>query len=387
MNRRGPANTIAPLASVVEALFSVFFCNCGRWRRRFERLLWLTPFPDYLVLHGSSKVEIEWMFQIHGDVKDIYMVTKKDSSRQNFAFVRFVGIADERRIEESLKGIRFKNITLIINKAKFDRKDPKSIVLNSRVCHPPPHPRPYWHHGGFRDNRTFTGVLARNGGSKCLLHQISINTEVMMKQWKNNELSLIGKAHNAKHLNIIPSTVNLGDDDSVKGEWFAWVDNVVNVNIEFERIIWVKIVGLPFDLWDESNINNIGSQFGEVVIPFEFFSAFRDFSMAKVCIMTKSLKKVNKEIAIPGGDRMVKIGIIEMNESWSPFKKQTSEDNWLDDLPESDEEDHLGVPKTDNQNEDDVLEEREIGMDIETRIVAKFVIQSPKNHLRPPVLP
>lgn len=309
-----------------------------------------------------QKWRLNGCFQIHGDVKDVYMVTKKDSCRWNFAFVRFGGIADERRFEESLKGIRFKNITLIINKAKFDRKDPKSTVLKTKVCHSSPPHKPYCHHGGFRDNRTFAGVIAGNGGSKYPVHQISINTEVMMKQWKNNELSLIGKAHSAKHLNVIPSTVDLGDDDFVKvtylgglnmglrfkctedvnrflndrslwGEWFAWVDNVVNVKIEFKRIIWVKIVGLPFDLWDESNINNITSQFGEVVIPFDFFATFRDFSMAKVCIMTKSLKKVNKEIAIPGGDRMVKIGIIEMEESWSPFKKQVLEDNWLDDLP------------------------------------------------------
>lgn len=111
------------------------------------------------------------------------------------------------------------------------------------------------------------------------------------------------------------------------------MDYVVNVSVEFEWIIWVKIVGLPIHLWDESNLTNISSQFREVVIPFAFFAAFRDFSMVKVCIMTKSLKKVNKEIAIPGGDRMVKIGIIEMEESWSPFKKQVLEDNWLDDLP------------------------------------------------------
>ncbi|CAH1418998.1 unnamed protein product [Lactuca virosa] len=137
----------------------------------------ITNIPD-----GSSKEEIERMFQNHSDVRDVYMETKKDSSRQNFAFVRFGGIADERRFEESLRGLRFKNRTLMINKAKFDRKETKSTVLKQKVCHPTPPPKPSGHHGGFSDKRTFTDVTAGNVGLKCLVHQISLNTKIMMKQ-------------------------------------------------------------------------------------------------------------------------------------------------------------------------------------------------------------
>ncbi|CAI9283067.1 unnamed protein product [Lactuca saligna] len=207
-------------------------------------------------------------------MRDVYMATKKDSRRQNFSFSRFGGIADEIRFEESLKRLRFKYRTLMVNKAKFDRKETKSTVLQQKVCHTIPPHKPSGHHGGFRDKKTFVDVTARNVVSKCLVHQISLNTEIRMKQWKNSELSLIGKAHSAKHLNVIPSTVDLGNDDS-----------------------------------------------GKV------------------------------------GERMVKGGIIEMDETWSPFKKQASKDNWLDDLPESEEEDHLGVSETDNKSEDEDLEE------------------------------
>ncbi|CAI9277016.1 unnamed protein product [Lactuca saligna] len=61
-----------------------------RWEGDDVSTMFVTNIPG-----GSSKEEIERMFQNHGDVRDIYMVTKKDSSHRNFAFVRFRDIADE----------------------------------------------------------------------------------------------------------------------------------------------------------------------------------------------------------------------------------------------------------------------------------------------------
>lgn len=57
-------------------------------------------FPAFLM--GFVRRLLRRFFSRYGDISDVYMGTKKDVHRKNFAFVRFKGVDDEMRLQNSL---------------------------------------------------------------------------------------------------------------------------------------------------------------------------------------------------------------------------------------------------------------------------------------------
>lgn len=49
------------------------------------------------------------------------------------------------------------------------------------------------------------------------------------------------------------------------GEWFKWITPKGFDKIRFERLMWLKIVGLPLYLWSSENLTKFGNQFGKTL--------------------------------------------------------------------------------------------------------------------------
>ncbi|CAH1416427.1 unnamed protein product [Lactuca virosa] len=89
--------------------------------------------------------------------------------------------------------------------------------------------------------------------------------------------------------------------------------------IRYERIAWLKILGLPLNLLDKSNFSAMG-RFGRVINPFDGIRNCRDYSMGKVGVLTSKMTWINEEITIIAGGETITVGVVEYTDDWSPFK-------------------------------------------------------------------
>ncbi|XP_023762270.1 uncharacterized protein LOC111910664 [Lactuca sativa] len=92
--------------------------NTGkRWDHRGVTTMFVSDIPD-----GVSKEKIRRLFEKFGEITDIYMATKKDVKRKNFAFVRFKKGKGEQEMELLMQGIKCNESVLTVNIARYERK-------------------------------------------------------------------------------------------------------------------------------------------------------------------------------------------------------------------------------------------------------------------------
>ncbi|CAH1442453.1 unnamed protein product [Lactuca virosa] len=173
---------------------------------------------------------------------------------------------------------------------------------------------------------------------------ITLNSRTCMKTWLSKS-TLIGEAHSLDHIGSLPATILISDNTKYLGglniaihfgssveakdfledenrwrDWFRWMVKSDQQELRYERIAWLKIIGLPLKLWDEENFNLIASRFGRVINPFDGIGNRRDYSMGKVGVLTSEKKWINEEITITADDVKHQIGVVEYTDDWSPFK-------------------------------------------------------------------
>lgn len=57
------------------------------------------------------------------------------------------------------------------------------------------------------------------------------------------------------------------DQRDIWSMWFAWIKKWDNSGYHMQRIIWLKISGVPVQLWDSNVFTIIAGKFGRVLIP------------------------------------------------------------------------------------------------------------------------
>ncbi|KAI3508269.1 hypothetical protein L1887_23275 [Cichorium endivia] len=363
-----------------------------RWDNRKEyrssggvTTMFVSNLPD-----GAKKEVVKRIFQKHGTVVDIYMAGKKDSNRKNFAFVRFNGVDCEEKLEKSLQGLRYSRNPLVINIARFERKQTGGIqtsVLHPRRPHKTQSNKPL---GGARDKRSFAEVAAGGAQSAAppptpppppYLKTVPIDLVhgSSLIHWLSDKQTLIGELLSFDHLEKLPHSITNGDGSFcefkylgglrvgirfascrdrnlfVKSwtEWFCWVDSGDIAAQTFDRIAWIKIYGLPYKLWNEENFAKIGESFGRVIVPYNLDQAAVDLSFVKMGILTQFKIPISSESVVSINGQVLKIGVVEMDFDWTPFKlasftqeKEISSDEDDDDDENGFSEDEDGISDT-----------------------------------------
>ncbi|CAH1416883.1 unnamed protein product [Lactuca virosa] len=126
---------------------------------------------------------------------------------------------------------------------------------------------------------------------------------------------------------------------------------------DYERVAWLKITGVPLQLWEENNFSIIASRYCKVLNPFDGISNRRDYSMGKVGVLTSVRRWINDEITVNSNGSEFKVGVVEYTDDWSPFKSAP-----FDKVDDSEEEDDNteGISETWMEDEMDEPEEGKI---------------------------
>ncbi|KAL7591518.1 hypothetical protein Lser_V15G34972 [Lactuca serriola] len=145
----------------------------------------------------------------------------------------------------------------------------------------------------------------------------------------------------------------------------------------FERITWLKIIGLPPNLWSEENFSKIAGSMGRVIIPFEVDISTTNLVYGKVGVITNSLSSISSEQTVEINGKTIKIRIDEVDLDWTPLKQyeQSMEDTSLSDEDEDEVDDMVGTNDEDHvsdtfpmQYEREEPEEGEIRAEVGTKI-------------------
>ncbi|XP_023761138.1 polyadenylate-binding protein, cytoplasmic and nuclear-like [Lactuca sativa] len=128
-----------------------------RWDHKGVTTMFVSNVPD-----GVNKETIRKTFSTYGEITNVYMATKRDSKKKNFAFVRFRKVNKEWDLEASLQSIKCSGSLLEVNIAKFERKVMDKPVEGWKEK---PHNGHKPAYQSFRDGRSFveaaTGRLAK----------------------------------------------------------------------------------------------------------------------------------------------------------------------------------------------------------------------------------
>lgn len=96
-------------------------------------------------------------------------------------------------------------------------------------------------------------------------------------------------------------------------EWFGRLDSGDIAKFSFDIIGWIKISGLPLELWSKENFTSIAESFGRVVVPFMVDRSVVNLSFGKVGILASSLSSIYGEPLVEVNGKIIKIGISQVD--------------------------------------------------------------------------
>ncbi|CAH1424345.1 unnamed protein product [Lactuca virosa] len=180
------------------------------------------------------------------------------------------------------------------------------------------------HAGQQRDSRTFAEVARGNQNLVGATNNpiITLSSIHELNDWVAKDV-LVGEAKCFDSLCNFPSLVALEGYDVVETKylggmqilikfksdgaarifksnkskwlrWFSWVEPYGKKCARYERIAWLKITGIPFLAWDESNFTAIAGNFGKVLVNASPVWNCSDVSHGNVCILTAIQMRINE---------------------------------------------------------------------------------------------
>ncbi|KAF5770268.1 hypothetical protein HanRHA438_Chr14g0668471 [Helianthus annuus] len=88
--------------------------------------------------------------------------------------------------------------------------------------------------------------------------------------------------------------------------------------VPFERIAWLKIFGVPLQLYDDSVFDSIGHKVGEVIQSARVSDRILDISYALVGVLCNSAKRINQEISLKWRNDFFSVVVEEELGDWIP---------------------------------------------------------------------
>ncbi|CAH1433860.1 unnamed protein product [Lactuca virosa] len=275
-----------------------------------------------------------------GRLSDVYMANNRAKNGEYFAFIRFLGVEHAKMLERQLDGQTLRGRTLAVNLSLHERKEPtgRSNRNNSnggRGNHVTPavnKPARHTARTSLRDNRSYADLMKPVPTPSLVTHPpgpplpttITLYHELVTQSWLR-KTTLVGEAVSLDHLRHLPKLLLAKGETGIE---IKYLGGLMGDKTEtyFERVAWIRIVGLPLQLWGEHNFNAISRNFGRTIAPYNDLPNRVDLSHAKLDILTTRRTRINEEIYVAFDGKVYTLGIIEFDQDWFPFRFDPSED-------------------------------------------------------------
>ncbi|KAJ0434138.1 hypothetical protein HanIR_Chr17g0878051 [Helianthus annuus] len=109
--------------------------------------------------------------------------------------------------------------------------------------------------------------------------------------------------------------------ENYKEFWNCWLSNLAvweGQKLEYSRIVWVTIRGVPLELWDRGVFNSIAERFGRIIQSSEVSGDNGCLTFERVGILAKHGRKINDEVTLCCQGMQFKVWVAEDEGGWSP---------------------------------------------------------------------
>ncbi|CAH1436992.1 unnamed protein product [Lactuca virosa] len=315
-----------------------------------------------------------------GKLVDVYMPVRRNVKGQEYAFIKYKGVADIEAMENSLNEITVGPKKLMANLSRHPRKPPLDAAAPPTLKEKNMNVQPLRNvYSGLRDGRSFFDVSRGPtvpqppptiNPSASSVKLISFN-----KLWLEKSV-LIGEVKDFETLENIQSLLGLEGYGNIlctyvgglqviihfnrsdmadkyilnKGLWqkmFNWLVYASKKEPRFERIAWLKIMGVLLLAWGDTSFETIAVNYGRIIEHDNNLETCIDISYGKVRVITSIRKKINEEFSGSINGISYKIGVSEIEEDWYPFKPFTTYH-----LAESDDDEDRGDEDEEGADDD-----------------------------------
>ncbi|KAJ0934171.1 putative RNA recognition motif domain, nucleotide-binding alpha-beta plait domain superfamily [Helianthus annuus] len=323
-------------------------------RLRNATSFFISNLPDY-----CSRDSLWQAFEHLDNLEDAFVPAKKDRAGNKFSFIKLSNVQDSDWWIDKLKEVRIDGAVIGVNLAKFNRDGSKVDVQNNRnrisvfdrlkggtyIAKPatgPLEPGNFGH--GMKSYSSAVNPDAKENESSIELPPLNTETK------KAFELkSLIGEAKDIESLNsmkenlsgITENGLNLKYLGGLKmllcfdspeeaedfrcnkvNDWEKWFSRLYlwegTPPPLFERIAWVKVLGVPISLWDRHVINKIGERCGRLIVKSEADPSDGNMAEDRLAILVNSGKRIALEFSITWKGQAIPVWVEEISGKWNP---------------------------------------------------------------------
>ncbi|KAI3785519.1 hypothetical protein L1987_44638 [Smallanthus sonchifolius] len=177
------------------------------------------------------------------------------------------------------------------------------------------HSRPHTSSGSFKD------VLTGNQTSPANSPMINIHIPVTTaeKNWKDlRERKVCGRSEIPSHV-LLPWRGYGLPTKQKKTSWNAWCNKMEiwsGQSLQYERIAWVRIRGIPPQLWEDEVIDSIARKYGNIMQGSLASTNDGNLASDMVAIMVTDGLTVNGEAKIVQNGTSTSCWITEVNDDW-----------------------------------------------------------------------
>ncbi|KAJ0558123.1 hypothetical protein HanIR_Chr07g0332851 [Helianthus annuus] len=149
---------------------------------------------------------------------------------------------------------------------------------------------------------------------------------------------------NVQYLGGLSLLISFHDEESMKAFldrkniwelWFSKLDPWKGQTLPFERVAWLKLVGIPLHVMDADVLSQVGARFGKVIHVPKAFEEDQDLSFVRVGVLVGNSRRIIDEVVLRWRNRTFRIGIEEDQEAWVPDYARRMSESVPDDSPSS----------------------------------------------------
>ncbi|KAF5783555.1 putative RNA recognition motif domain, nucleotide-binding alpha-beta plait domain superfamily [Helianthus annuus] len=308
---------------------------------------------------GVSRMVLWRAFQQYGEIKDAYVARKRDSRGNYFGFVRYEGVHDVMTTLQGMNTVRIFEAKVSVSVAKFD-KNHRSFQYNTQGAlndqrqrpaaqkgDPLPQKKPVYEYRPVKKGMTYSEVVRgkqdiqpKTCKTVVAEERIEIYPDHCMMRAVILELKGVGELKEIRrmmdvggygefpvsYLGGLKCMVVLKEKghaiEFMKYVRETWSQVIVAASLwrgedlQYDRLVWVKIFGIPIHLRASSLYNRVGECFGKIVGESEFSWADSDNSDSGVWILTEIGKRIEEVVNVEWGGKSYKVWVCEEVNPW-----------------------------------------------------------------------
>ncbi|KAF5791018.1 putative RNA-directed DNA polymerase [Helianthus annuus] len=329
----------------------VYRKNQRRDRKSEEVTFYVGNLPD-----GTTHTLLWMAFQPFGVVSDAYVARKRDASGNWFGFIRLVDVVDLERTLAGMNTVSIYNAKLVVSLAKYVKghhkfKSPVVTRQNQDWRPKPNHAQPVPNISvGVQAGKTYSDALtnSRNQPQPGVRKRLVLDGNGSSYFQHCLGRSVIGVARDLKKLGKTKSMLDAGGfreealtyvgglrvmitfHDKERAREFVenfsklwmevWSEAKVwyGENFPFDRIVGLRITGVPLQLREDALYDKVGSMFGKVVWPSDSNWEGTDVSAGNCHVLTNQGLRIDEEISLAWNGGEFRVWVTETVRNWAP---------------------------------------------------------------------